>query len=145
MRKRFRSTGVFVPLMALLWVCMSACAGMYFRDAGMPPDAYSGLDLNKSPHQEYWTGIILGGDKIGFSHFKLEAATDAPDRIEIASEAAFSFRFLMVEKKFSLKSYDRMRQDLTMESFAYDYNIDGSTMQLKGELKDGTLHVTTQA
>jgi len=142
-RKEHPGICISLVFMALLLVSLGACAGVYFRDAGRPPTTQAGIDLKENPHQEYWTGIVFNGEKIGFSHFRLVAAADAPGGIDISSEAAFSFRFLMMDKKFTLKSYDRVRQDLSVQSFVYDYDIDGSTMQLRGELKDGTLRVRT--
>jgi hypothetical protein len=122
-------------------IILSGCAGAYFRDAGRPPVPPPQYDLAGNPNQEYWTGIVFSGDKIGFSHFRLAPAADAQGRFEIASEAVFSFRFLMMDKKVSLKSYDLVRSDLSIDRFEYDYDIDGSLIHQTGEVKGGVLLV----
>jgi len=49
----------------------------------------------------------------------------------------------MMDKKISLRSYDLVKNDLSIDRFEYDYDIDGSLMHLSGEVKGGVLFVKT--
>ena len=125
------------------FILLDGCAGKYFRDAGRPPVPPPRYDLTGNPSQEYWTGIVFSGNKIGFSHFRLAPAAHAQDSFEITSEAVFTFRLLMMDKKVVLRSYDLVKNDLSIDRFEYDYDIDGSLMHLSGEVRGGLLFVKT--
>lgn len=125
------------------FILLDGCAGKYFRDAGKPPVPLPRYDLAGNPSQEYWTGIVFSGNKIGFSHFRLAPAVHAQGSFEITSEAVFTFRFLLMDKKVALRSYDLVKNDLSIDRFEYDYDIDGSLMHLSGEVKGGVLFVKT--
>jgi hypothetical protein len=131
--------------MAVLVMAAHGCAGTHFRPAGNPPLAPVGFDPVKAADQEYWSGIVFNGDKIGFSHFRLAPAPDAPGLFDITSEAVFSLKFLMMEKRFSLKAYDRVNADLTISTFSYDYDMDGSTLHITGKMQGDELHTQVDA
>lgn len=95
--------------------------------------------------QEYWSGIVFNGEKIGFSHFRLAPAPDEPGQIDITSEAVFSLKFLMVDKRFSLKAHDRVHADLTVAGFSYDYDMDGSALHITGQMTSDVLQTTVNA
>jgi hypothetical protein len=120
---------------------LNGCASQYFKDAGAPPPLPR-YTLAQLPYHDYWTGIVFNGDKIGFSHFTLDAA-DQAGQTELRSEAAFALRFLGLEKKFNLKSRDRVNADLTLVDFDYDLDLDGNHQLLHGHVQEGTLGVTT--
>jgi len=137
-------------LAALLVLILSAvvlpgCAGSHFRPAQQQFPGSVGFDPASVPGQEYWTGIVFNGEKIGFSHFRLEPAHDEPGQIDITSEAVFSLKFLMVDKRFSLKAYDRVSADLTMASFRYDYDMDGSVLHITGQMVGDSLKTRVDA
>ena len=57
-----------------LWLCLpllGGCAGMYFEDAGAPPTPPPRHALADLPYDEYWTGLIFDGNKIGFTHLRI--------------------------------------------------------------------------
>jgi hypothetical protein len=60
------------------------------------------------------------------------AAAGAPGRYEIESEAAIRLQFLGFDKRVSLRALDRVRADLTLESFHYWHDIDGSRLEVSG-------------
>jgi hypothetical protein len=122
-------------------VLLGGCAGLYFRDAGVPPYQPPRYVLAEWPYKDYWTGIVFNGAKIGFTHLSLLPAEDVKKRFDIRSEAVICFRFLMLNKKVTLKSYDRVADDLRLESFFYEYNLDGNCLKLTGKLKDNGLEV----
>jgi len=119
-------------LLAAAAVLASGCAGRYFQDAGPPPPPYT-LTLATLPNKEIWTGVIFNGAKIGFSHFRIEpAAENGLHRLR--SEATMRLRFLGFDKSIRLRAEDWVRDDLSLERFAYDYHIDGSDLRVRGEV-----------
>ncbi|MDX1375722.1 MAG: transglutaminase-like domain-containing protein [Burkholderiales bacterium] len=76
--------------------------------------------------------MVFNGQKIGFTRIEVRAAADAPQRYEIASEAAMRLRFLGVDKRVNLRAFDRVRPDLTLERFRYRYELDGSLLEIEG-------------
>lgn len=120
-------------------LALSGCASLYFQDAGAPPDPPPQFSLERLSWKDYWTGIIFNGEKIGFSHTRVAPASQAGE-FEIHSEAAFLLRFLGVEKKFRMTSTDRIRTDLQLVRFDYDVDMDGLRQQVRGEVRERTLH-----
>jgi hypothetical protein len=128
-------------LLLVLPLVFSGCASLYFRDAGELPPLPPRFDLSHWPYNEYWTGIVFNGAKIGFSHFSLSPAKEAVNRFDIRSEAFLRVRFLTFDKKINLKSYDQVAEDLTLKRFVYDFDMDGNRMKLFGRIADGMLVV----
>ena len=128
-------------LILLLCVLITGCAGLYFRSAGEPPVPPPRYSLVRWPYGEYWTGIVFNGAKIGFTHLQLAPVENATNRFDIHSEAVLRFRFLMLDKRITLKSLDRVADDLSLESFFYDYDLDGSRLKLSGILRNSRLEV----
>jgi len=125
---------VRVAALALLALpAFSGCASLYFEAAGAPPEPPPKFQLDRLPWQEYWTGIVFNGEKIGFSHTHVKPAPQ-PGEFEIHSEAAFLLRFLGVEKKFRMKSVDQVDSSLALVRFDYDYDMDDIRQQVRGEI-----------
>ena len=59
---------MLLPLVVLAG--LGGCSGMYFRDAGVPPSAISHR-LDSWPYEEYWTGVVFNGAKVGYTHLYL--------------------------------------------------------------------------
>ena len=124
-------------LLAAAVVLASGCAGRYFQDAGPPPPPYT-LTLATLPDKEIWTGVIFNGAKIGFSHFRIEPAAEYGLH-RLRSEATMRLRFLGLDKSIRLRAEDWVRDDLSLERFAYDYHIDGSDLRVRGEVAGSEL------
>jgi len=133
-------------LFLALPLLLSSCAGMYFHDAGKPPLPPPQFELKDWPYQEYWTGIVFNGAKIGFSRFTFSPSQSAPDLFDIYSEAVMRLRFLAFDKKINLNSHDQVAADLSLQNFIYEYDLDGNMLQLSGRMADNMLAVdiTTQ-
>ncbi len=129
---------VFILAASLL---TSGCAGMYFRDAGKSPPPPCPVTLSEWPYQEYWTGIVFNGAKIGFSHFAISPSKRSDDPFNIRSTVALRIRFLTFDKQISLKSDDQVASDLSIGSFEYHYNLDGNRLTLRGRQVGNTLEV----
>jgi hypothetical protein len=123
---------------------LAGCAGGPFRDAG-PAPAVAPTALATWPHREVWTGIVFNGEKVGFTRREVRPAAGAPGRYEIESEAVIRLRFLGFDKRLNLRSVDRVRGDLTLESFRYSNEIDGSPLQVEGRVEQKTLRFTVKA
>ncbi len=134
---------VLAGLAALL--ALAGCAGTaeFFRDAGEPP-APQPRSLAAWPKPEAWTGLVFNGEKVGFTHLVLKRAAGEPERYDIESEAAMRLRFLGVDKRVSLRASDRVRPDLTLESFRYVHDIDGSVLRISGHADNRRLEVTIE-
>jgi len=127
--------------LALLAGC--AASGAWFRDAGPPPPR-APRALADWPWQEIWTGVVFQGRKVGFARLVLRPAA-APGRWEIETESALRLRFLGVDKKVSLRALDLVREDLTLQSFRYEYHLDGSRLAVEGERTGGALTVRIES
>jgi hypothetical protein len=127
-------------LLPLVFVLLQGCAGMYFKDAGEPA-VTPRYALEDWPYEEYWTGIVFNGSKIGFSHLRMEKDEKRPGTFLITSEASLHFHFLAIDKKVKLISRDWVNPDLTINGFVYDYDLDGNRMKLYGVVRNNVLLV----
>jgi hypothetical protein len=121
-------------------LALSGCAGHYFHDAGPAPEAPQ-LALATWPYRDYWTAIVFNGNKIGYAHVEVRPADSADGTYEIRAESALRLRFLGFDKRVTLRSRDRVRGDLTLAAFDYDYDIDGARLEVTGHVAADTLHV----
>ena len=128
--------------LVLVVVALSGCSTQYFRDAGTPP-APAQVTLETWPHRDLWTGVVFNGDKIGFTKRTLRPAADG--LYEIESEAAIRLRFLGIDKRVNLRALDRVRPDLTLASFQYEHEIDGSPLKVTGTADGKQLALTIEA
>jgi len=145
--RRFPSPTPSAPLRALALLLLAlallgGCASRYFRDAGPPPTEPVRTELAGLRWQEYWTGIIFNGDKVGFSRLAVHVAPDAPGHYVIESEASLLFRLLGFEKTVQMRSEDVVDADLTLVRFRYWHNLDGNALEVRGERHDGALRTT---
>ncbi len=131
---------------ALVLLLASGCTAPYFRKAPEPaPRALDSPTLDRWPFEEYWAGIVFNGAKIGFSHFSLTPKPDSDGWFTIRSEAVFRIRFLTFDKQIHLRAEDRVRRDLSMVDFAYDYDLDGNRKRLSGSRRGNLLQIRIEA
>jgi len=140
-RARPSATGARLVLLAALVALLGGCASTsdFFKDAGRPAAA---APIEAWPHREIWTGIVFNGQKVGFTRREVRPAADAPGRYDIESEAALRLQFLGFDKRVSLRSLERVRGDLTLESFRYSHDIDGSLLGVSGSSDGKSLKFT---
>lgn len=123
---------------------MPGCAGLYFHPATPPEGPAPRFALEHLPWREYWTGVVFNGEKVGYGRLRIEPEGRGGHWLE--GETAMRFTLLGFEKHVTLRSRDRVNPDLTLLELDYDYNVDGNRFALRGEVRDGTLHVVaTQA
>ena len=117
------------------------CAGLYFREVNAPPQPPPRHTLQAWPSREYWTGIIFNGEKIGLTRLALLQAGDLGGPYELRSEALLAFHFLGFNKRVTLKAQDWVTDDLRLERFAHEYDLDGQKLKLSGKVERGQLLV----
>lgn len=123
-------------LVLLSLIVLQGCASTYFRDAGPPPET-STMNLETWPHREVWTGVVFNGDKVGFT--RRQVRTAGAGLWEIESEAVMRFRFLGIDKRIRLHALDRVRPDLTLDTFTYEHEIDGNRLSVAGKAAGSTV------
>jgi hypothetical protein len=129
--------GLVIGALALL---VAGCAGRYFEEAPAPsaPTAHRLADW---PYRELWAGIVFNGEKIGYSHLRLERTADHPAQYELRSESALHFRLLGLDKRVTLRSRDRVREDFTLDAFDYLYHLDGAELAVAGRWDGDALRI----
>ncbi len=125
-----------VHSVALLFAILgSGCTSMYFRTLNEVP-VVEPPQPSHWPWDEYWTGIVFNGNKIGFTH---QQFVPDQDRFRISSEAALRLRFLVIDKQFAAATHDWVDAGLQLEKFEYAYKIDKSRRIVKGEVHGSQL------
>lgn len=124
----------------LAGLAAAGCERMYFREVAAPgpPVRYA---LAAWPSPEIWTGVVFNGEKIGLTHLTIAPADDPAGRFELRSEALLAFQFLGFHKRVTLRARDWVTEELRLERFDYDYDLDGNRMRLKGVVRGGQLVV----
>ncbi len=129
-----------VLFLILVVSTLTGCAGLYFKESPvgiLPPR------LEKIPRlsfREQWFGVVFNGEKIGFSHVKIED-TSAPDLFKVASEGLVHLNFMGFRKEIVIKSTEYVRPDLTLVRFESERVIDSNKMAVKGWVKGNQLQV----
>jgi hypothetical protein len=153
-RRRFTAHGCLkrsaivgrVAVAAMVLSLAAGCSSPYFRKVPEPAEqALPPRTLAQWPFDEYWAGIVFNGAKIGFSHFSLSPGPDSDGWFTVRSEAVFRIRFLLFDKQIRLRAEDRVREDLSLVDFCYDYDLDGNRKRLSGRRQGDFLQVCIEA
>jgi len=136
--RRFAHTLLWLTLAML--VTTTGCERMYFREAAAPSVSPRHA-LHAWPYHEYWTGVVFNGEKVGLTHLALLTVEGMQGAYELRSEALLAFHFLGLNKQVTLKAQDWVTDDLRLERFAYDYDLDGNKLKLTGIVQNGQLVV----
>jgi transglutaminase-like putative cysteine protease len=141
-----RAQGRLVITLLLLALPLTAgCARWYFREAPPPPQPPTRHSLQAWPYHEYWTGVVFNGEKVGLTHLALIPPGAAGGQYELRSEALLAFHFLGFTKHVTLKAQDWVADDLRLERFVHEYDLDGNKMTLAGRVENGRLLVEREA
>ena len=136
-----RRIGTVLGLLSLLF--LPSCASLYFEPVTPPAEPSHITALSALPFREIWSGFVFNGEKVGFTHMKIEPL-EGENLFRVNSEAHMLLRFLGLQKKVSMKSSDIIRPDLTLVSFHYKQSIDEKTIVLDGKFAEDTLKITQQ-
>lgn len=123
-----------IALLITLSIAVSqyGCTSLYFRTLEESPQIPA-QNPSTWPWQEYWTGIVFNGEKIGFSRQRF---TPENEQFRITSEAALRLNFLMIDKELAFVSNDWVDENLQLKRFEYEYKIDNSRRLVKGFTQD---------
>jgi len=136
--RRIGRSGIW--LLALVSLMATGCERMYIREAPAPAVSPRHA-LRAWPYREYWTGVVFNGEKIGLTHLALLPVEGVEGAYELRSEALLAFHFLGLSKQVTLKAQDWVTDDLRLQRFAYDYDLDGNKLKLTGTVQNGRLVV----
>ncbi len=131
--------GLTTAWLLLVPLALAGCAGKYFRTVESPSEAPQRHALSAWPYKEYWTGVVFNGEKIGLTHLTLIPPGASGGRYELRSEALLAFHFLGFNKSVTLKAQDWVTDDLRLERFAHEYDLDGRKLKLSGRVEGGQL------
>ncbi len=138
-KRSIRRLTIGISMMAL-----SGCAGLYFHrvpleEAPAPAGVISNLGF-----REHWQGFFWYGEKIGFSHFRIEEAKELPGAFKISSEAVIRFKMLGIKKETLLKEVDYVTPDLQLLRTSGEQKLDGKIRRVEAEVVDGGVRLKTE-
>ena len=125
----------------LLILTSSGCARQYFYEIEPATQVSIPGSLAQWPYQEYWTGIVFNGQKIGFTHFRIEADEA---HFKIHSRAVLNFRFLGITKEIALQATDVVAADMQLLKFDHQYLVDESRRHIHGERRGNELRLVVE-
>jgi len=131
-----------------IWLCLpllGGCTGAYFRDAGSPPVPPPRHALADLPYDEYWTGLVFNGNKIGFTNLRISSESEREDLYELRARAVMHFHFLTIDKKVHLESTDVVHADLSIERIHGEYDLDGNRLEVYGMMTPEGLDVSVES
>ena len=140
-RRTIKAAGwlLLIPLL------LPGCAGLYFRDVSAVPEPMPRHTLPEWPYKEYWTGVIFNGEKIGLTHLAMFPPGEAGGPYELRSEALLAFHFLGFDKKVVLKAQDWISDDLRLQRFVHEYDLDGNLLRLSGRVEGRRLLIERES
>ena len=131
-------------LIGILTMALWGCTGLYFRHVPLEK-AFAPVEvLSNLRFREHWQGFILYGEKVGFSHFRIEEAQDHPGAFKISSEAVFRFKMLGIKKESLFKEVDYVTPDLRLLKVKGEQKLDGRIRKVEAEVVDRGIMVKTE-
>jgi len=129
-----------IPFLLLVIFFLNGCAGLYFKESEVyaPPPRVE--DISRLDFREQWCGVIFNGDKIGFSHLKIEDAA-SPDLFRVESEGTVYLNFMGFKKEIIMKSTEWVNPDLMLVQFESERIIDREKILARGWVEGGRLQV----
>ncbi len=120
---------------------LNGCAGLYFKEspAGIsyPPRLAS---ISRLGFREQWFGVIFNGEKIGFSHLKIED-TASPDIFKVEAYGVVYLNFMGFKKEIVIKSTECVSPHLRLIRFESERIMDGEKILVRGWVEGGRLQV----
>jgi transglutaminase-like putative cysteine protease len=121
-----------------------ACTGLYFQHVPLEEATAPAEVVSNFAFREQWQGIFLYGEKIGFSHFRIEEAKDLPGAFKISSEAVLRFKMVGIERESLFKEVDYVTPDLRLLKVHGEEKRDGETRRVEAAVVDGGIRVKTE-
>ena len=132
------------PLIGILTMALWGCTGLYFHrvpleKAFAPAEVISSLGF-----REHWQGFFWYGEKIGFSHFRIEEVREFRGAFKISSEAVIRFKMLGIKKESLLKEVDYVTPDLRLLRANGEQKLDGKIRRIEAAVEGGGLRLKTE-
>ena len=129
---------VIMPLLsriALLALIVLSCA--------LPAQAApaSVILVTAPPLGERWFSIVMNGERTGFAVLKIVPVADG---YEIESSGSVKMLVLGFSREAASREHYRVNRDLSLRSFTVEEILDGSRMQLSGEVSARGVRVTVE-
>jgi transglutaminase-like putative cysteine protease len=131
-------------LIGILTMALWGCTGLYFRHVPLEKAFAPAEVISNLGFREHWQGFIWYGEKIGFSHFRIEEAQDLPGAFKISSEAVFRFKMLGIKKESLFKEVDYVTPDLRLLRVNGEQRLNGKIRRVEAEVVDGGIMVKTE-
>lgn len=107
--------------------------------AWAPLDALAAIPkLAAPPLGERWFSISMDGERVGFGHLTI---TPSGDGYRLDTEGSVKLRVMGSSREVSSKETYLIGRDLSLRSFAAESLIDGSPLELKGEVMEKGVRV----
>ena len=131
-------------LMGMLTMALLGCTGLYFHHVPLEKASPPLGVMSNIRFREHWQGFFWYGEKIGFSHFRIEEAEDLPGAFKISSEAVFRFKMLGMKKESLFKEVDYVSPDLQLLRVNGEQKLDGKMRRLEAVVVDGGIRLKTE-
>jgi hypothetical protein len=132
-------------LIGILTLALLGCAGLYFHHIPLEEALAPAGVISNLGFREHWQGFFWYGEKIGFSHFRIEEAKDLPGTFKISSEAVIRFKMLGIKKESLLKEVDYVAPDLQLLRTSGEQKLDGKIRRVEAEVVDGGVRLRTES
>jgi hypothetical protein len=127
-------------------LCFSSlsCTSRYFQTLQPPEQKVKFSSLGDLPWHEQWAGCVFSGEKIGFTHLKIEPLGSG-EHFRLTSDAHLHLRVVGMDWKVSMKGVDTVGPDLSLLQFRYDLDLNGKKLLIDGEVKGGRLQAIQES
>jgi len=131
-------------LIGILTMALWGCTGLYFRQVPLEKACPALGVVSNLGFREHWQGFFFYGQKIGFSHFRVEEAQDLPGAFKISSEAVFRFKMLGIKKETLFREVDYVAPDLRLLRVDAEQKLDGKVQRVAAAVVEGGIRLKTQ-
>ncbi len=131
-------------LIGILAMSLWGCTGLYFHHVPLEKASPPAGVISNLGFREHWQGFFLYGEKIGFSHFRIEEAEDLPGALKISSEAVFRLKMLGMKKESLFKEVDYVTPDLRLLRVNGEQKLDGKMRRVEAVVVEGGIQLKTE-
>jgi len=98
--------------------------------------------ITAPPFGERWFSVNLGDERVGFAHMNIQPREGG---YQISSDSSVKMVVMGFSREASSKESYLVGPDLTLKSFAVEQRIDGSPLQVKGEVNPKGIKVVVES
>ncbi len=125
-------------ILLFLIIAISGCAGMRFERV-IPFAAVVPVDtLDRFFYKEAWFGLVFTGERVGFTHYKVSKIEDG--LYEIFAEGHLHIRFMGVDQRISIMSWDTVDARLRLVSMRWEERLGKKFKKVVGRVENGVFN-----